>query len=122
MKKDTSTPVFAKPVLPAVLKLTVKKEWFDLIKSGEKNRRISRNKTLLCRKIDSNFKKKKIIPALKRAIIYLCVKINFPTIGVVTNTKLDLCIVFLKNLLTLNLKMVILKTLLLLLLNVKVFR
>ena len=36
MKKDTSTPVFAKPVLPAVLKLTVKKEWFDLIKSGEK--------------------------------------------------------------------------------------
>lgn len=26
----------AKPVLPAVLKLTIKKEWFDLIKSGEK--------------------------------------------------------------------------------------
>lgn len=36
MNTSTSTPVFAKPVLPAVLKLTVKKEWFDLIKSGEK--------------------------------------------------------------------------------------
>lgn len=36
MKKDNSAPVFAKPVLPAVLKLTVKKEWFDLIKSGKK--------------------------------------------------------------------------------------
>src|SRR5690625_6384572 len=36
MKNDNSAPVFAKPVLPAVLKLTVKKEWFDFIKSGEK--------------------------------------------------------------------------------------
>lgn len=36
MNTSTSTPVFAKPVLPAVLKLTVKKEWFELIKSGEK--------------------------------------------------------------------------------------
>ena len=36
MNRNISAPVFAKPVLPAVLKLTVKKEWFDLIKSGEK--------------------------------------------------------------------------------------
>ena len=36
MNTSTSTPVFAKPMLPAVLKLTVTKEWFDLIKSGEK--------------------------------------------------------------------------------------
>ena len=36
MNTSTSTPVFAKPVLPAVLKLTVTKEFFDLIKSGEK--------------------------------------------------------------------------------------
>lgn len=38
--KKTTTDTFnhgiAKPMLPAVLKLTVKKEWFDLIKSGEK--------------------------------------------------------------------------------------
>lgn len=37
MNTSTSTPVFAKPVLPAVLKLTVTKEFFDLIKSGEKS-------------------------------------------------------------------------------------
>lgn len=36
MNTSTSAPVFAKPVLPAVLKLTVTKEFFDLIKSGEK--------------------------------------------------------------------------------------
>ena len=36
MNTSTSTPVFAKPMLSAVLKLTVTKEWFDLIKSGEK--------------------------------------------------------------------------------------
>lgn len=35
MKLEIS-PADGKPKLPAVLKLTVKKEWFDLIKSGEK--------------------------------------------------------------------------------------
>lgn len=38
--KNSPTNTFkhgiAKPMLPAVLNLTVKKEWFDLIKSGEK--------------------------------------------------------------------------------------
>ena len=38
--KNTTTDTFkhgiAKPMLPAVLKLTVKKEWFDLIKSNKK--------------------------------------------------------------------------------------
>ena len=38
--KNSSTETFkhgiAKPMLPAVLKLTVKKEWFDLIKSSKK--------------------------------------------------------------------------------------
>lgn len=29
------------------LHLTLKKKWFDLIQSGEKNRRIQRTKTLL---------------------------------------------------------------------------
>lgn len=33
---ENRSPAFAKPVLPAVLKLTVTKQWFDLIKSGEK--------------------------------------------------------------------------------------
>lgn len=36
MSKEEQNGNFAKPMLPAVLKLTVKKEWFDLIKSGEK--------------------------------------------------------------------------------------
>lgn len=32
----TSAPIFAKQVLPAVLRLTLKKKWFDMIASGEK--------------------------------------------------------------------------------------
>lgn len=51
MKKDNSTPVFAKPVLPAVLKLTVKKEWFDLIKSGEKTEEYREFKDYWCKRL-----------------------------------------------------------------------
>ncbi len=38
MKHSTlpSSPFFAKQVLPAVLRLTLKKKWFDMIASGEK--------------------------------------------------------------------------------------
>jgi len=32
----TSAPIFAKQVLPAVLRLTLTKKWFDMIASGEK--------------------------------------------------------------------------------------
>lgn len=53
--KNSPTETFkhgiAKPMLPAVLKLTVKKEWFDLIKSGEKTEEYRELKEFWCKRL-----------------------------------------------------------------------
>ncbi len=45
MSINNLSPVFSKPILPATLKLTIKKEYFDLIKIGKKTEEYRENKT-----------------------------------------------------------------------------